>query len=83
VLGGHRLPGGTDISGSANNFGLNATTCTMPANIALNWGEVVLKWFIDHPKRGAAGSGRNVTSLSAERRCKVRSATRVPSPGPR
>jgi poly(3-hydroxybutyrate) depolymerase len=49
VLAGHCIPGGTDIAGAPNNFGLNATTCTT-GDIQLKWGEVVLKWFIDHPK---------------------------------
>ena len=51
VLGGHCIPGGTDISGSANNFGLNATTCTTPDEIALHWGKTALQWFRDHEKR--------------------------------
>jgi predicted esterase len=50
VLGGHCIPGGIDVAGSANNFGLNATTCTT-GDIKLKWGERVLAWFIDHPKR--------------------------------
>jgi polyhydroxybutyrate depolymerase len=50
VLGGHCIPGGSDISGSPNNFGLNATTCTT-GEIALHWGETVLQWFIEHPRR--------------------------------
>lgn len=50
VLDGHCIPGGIDIDGAANNFGLNATTCTT-GDIQLNWGEVVLQWFIDHPKQ--------------------------------
>jgi hypothetical protein len=49
VLGGHCIPGGTDIEGSANNFVANATTCTT-GEIDLHWGEVALQWFIDHPK---------------------------------
>lgn len=49
VLDGHCIPGGTDVSGSANNNGFNATTCTT-GDIKLNWGEVALKWFIEHPK---------------------------------
>lgn len=44
VLGGHCIPGGTDIMGSANNFGLNATTCTT-GEISIHWGEVALEWF--------------------------------------
>lgn len=51
VLGGHCIPGGTDVAGSANNFGLNATTCTTPEEIGLNWGETVLQWFRDNEKR--------------------------------
>lgn len=49
VLGGHCIPGGIDVEGAANNFGLNATTCTT-GDIKLKWGERVLEWFIDHPK---------------------------------
>jgi hypothetical protein len=50
VLGGHCIPGGVDKpEGGANNFGLNGTTCTT-GMIKLNWGEIVLKWFQDHPK---------------------------------
>jgi predicted esterase len=50
VLGGHCIPGGIDTPESgANNFGLNGTTCTT-GMIKLNWGEIVLKWFEDHPK---------------------------------
>jgi predicted esterase len=45
VLGGHCIPGGTDIAGSANNFGLNATTCTT-GEINIHWGEVALEWFL-------------------------------------
>jgi hypothetical protein len=44
VLGGHCIPGGIDIAGSANNFGLNATTCTT-GEINIHWGEVALEWF--------------------------------------
>jgi hypothetical protein len=47
VLGGHCIPGGTDIMGSANNFGVNATTCTT-GEINIHWGEVVLDWFLSH-----------------------------------
>ncbi|MDD9947457.1 MAG: hypothetical protein OXU20_40835, partial [Myxococcales bacterium] len=49
VLGGHCLPGGDDIPGAPNNFGLNATTCTT-GDITVNWGEEALQWFLDHPK---------------------------------
>jgi poly(3-hydroxybutyrate) depolymerase len=49
VLGGHCIPGGTDIEGSPNNFIANATTCTT-GEINMHWGEVALQWFIDHPK---------------------------------
>ncbi len=49
VLAGHCIPGGIDVMGAANNFGLNATTCTT-GDIKLHWGERVLQWFIDHPK---------------------------------
>ncbi|MFT3925155.1 MAG: hypothetical protein QM778_21645 [Myxococcales bacterium] len=50
VLGGHCIPGGIDVDGAPHNFGLNATTCTT-GDIKLKWGERVLQWFIDHPKR--------------------------------
>ncbi len=50
VLAGHCMPGGIDIEGAAHNFGLNATTCTTGAPY-LPWGDTVLQWFIDHPKR--------------------------------
>jgi len=50
VLGGHCIPGGVDKPGAANNFSLNATTCTT-GDIKLNWGEIALKWFQEHPKR--------------------------------
>lgn len=49
VLDGHCIPGGVDIDGAPNNFTLNATTCTT-GDIQLHWGELVLQWFIDHPK---------------------------------
>jgi len=49
VLGGHCIPGGVDVDGAENNFGLNATTCTT-GDIKLKWGERVLQWFIDHPR---------------------------------
>ena len=50
ALDGHCIPGGTDIPGGPNNLlGINATTCTT-GDIHINWGEVALKWFIDHPK---------------------------------
>jgi pimeloyl-ACP methyl ester carboxylesterase len=50
VLDGHCIPGGIDKSGSGkNNFSLNATTCTT-GQIAINWGELALQWFIDHPR---------------------------------
>jgi hypothetical protein len=49
VLDGHCIPGGSDVEGSPNNFGANATTCT-EGDIALHWGELALQWFIDHPK---------------------------------
>lgn len=49
LLEGHCIPGGDDIDGSANNFGLNATTCTT-GDINVNWGEVALQWFLDHPR---------------------------------
>jgi predicted esterase len=50
VLGGHCLPGGTDTPGGPNNNSLNATTCTT-GDIKLNWGEVALQWFLDHPRK--------------------------------
>jgi pimeloyl-ACP methyl ester carboxylesterase len=50
ALGGHCIPGGTDLMGGPNNFGLNATTCST-GDIKLHWGETVLQWFIDHPKQ--------------------------------
>jgi len=50
VLDGHCIPGGVDVSGmGTNNFGLNATTCTT-GTITINWGELALQWFIDHPR---------------------------------
>jgi predicted esterase len=49
VLAGHCIPGGIDIQGSANNLGINATTCTT-GDIQIKWGELVLQWFIEHPK---------------------------------
>jgi poly(3-hydroxybutyrate) depolymerase len=49
LLDGHCIPGGTDVAGSPNNFSANATTCTT-GDIKLNWGEVALQWFIDHPR---------------------------------
>jgi hypothetical protein len=49
VLGGHCIPGGTDVAGSANNFELNATTCTT-GNITIDWGPIALEWFEQHPK---------------------------------
>jgi predicted esterase len=49
VLDGHCIPGGVDKAGAMNNFGLNATTCTT-GMIAINWGELALKWYQDHPK---------------------------------
>jgi hypothetical protein len=50
VLDGHCIPGGTDVSGSPNNFGLNATTCTT-GDIKLNWGPTILQFFLDHPRQ--------------------------------
>jgi predicted esterase len=50
ALDGHCVPGGTDLAGAPNNFGLNATTCST-GDIKLKWGEVALQWFIDHPKK--------------------------------
>jgi poly(3-hydroxybutyrate) depolymerase len=49
VLDGHCIPGGTDVAGADNNFGVNATTCT-EGEIGLNWGETALQWFLAHPK---------------------------------
>ncbi|MET0287026.1 MAG: hypothetical protein ABW352_21260 [Polyangiales bacterium] len=49
LLAGHCIPGGTDLSGAPNNFGLNATTCSTGTN-PFSWGDLVLKWFIEHPK---------------------------------
>jgi hypothetical protein len=40
-LGGHCMPGGAEPT---------ATTCTK-GEIAVNWGETALQWFLDHPKR--------------------------------
>jgi pimeloyl-ACP methyl ester carboxylesterase len=50
VLDGHCVPGGTDLAGSENNLGANATTCST-GDIKIKWGEVALQWFIDHPKK--------------------------------
>lgn len=50
VLAGHCVPGGTDVSGAPNNFGLNATTCTTGEDIKLHWGKVALQWFLEHPR---------------------------------
>lgn len=50
ALDGHCVPGGTDLAGSENNFGANATTCST-GEIKIKWGEVALQWFIDHPKK--------------------------------
>jgi predicted esterase len=51
VLDGHCIPGGVDKSGSGkNNYSLNATTCTT-GDIQINWGELALQWYIDHPKQ--------------------------------
>jgi len=47
VLAGHCIPGGTDIPGAPNNFGLNATTCTT-GDINIHWGQVALEWFLAH-----------------------------------
>jgi pimeloyl-ACP methyl ester carboxylesterase len=50
VLDGHCIPGGVDTPDTGkNNFGLNATTCTT-GQIAINWGELALQWYLDHPK---------------------------------
>jgi len=51
VLDGHCIPGGIDKANTGtNNFGLNATTCTT-GMININWGELVLQWFLDHPRK--------------------------------
>lgn len=55
VLAGHCIPGGRDLEGAPNNFGLNATTCSTGENF-LPWGETVLQWFIDHPRQPPSGS---------------------------
>jgi predicted esterase len=50
VLDGHCIPGGVDKPGTGmNNFSLNATTCTT-GQIAINWGELALEWYIGHPR---------------------------------
>lgn len=49
VLDGHCIPGGTDIAGSANNLGVNATTCTT-GDININWGEIAVDWFLANEK---------------------------------
>lgn len=50
VLDGHCIPGGVDTpTMGKNNFGLNATTCTT-GDITINWGELALQWYLDHPK---------------------------------
>ncbi len=50
LFAGHCIPGGTDLAGAPNNFGLNATTCST-GEINFHWGEVVLDFFLKHPKR--------------------------------
>lgn len=50
ALDGHCVPGGTDVSGSPNNIGVNACTCTT-GDIKINWGPTALKYLMDHPKR--------------------------------
>lgn len=51
VLDGHCIPGGVDVPGTGtNNFSLNATTCTT-GEIKINWGELALQWFLEHPRR--------------------------------
>ena len=49
VLDGHCIPGGTDVPGGPDNFGLNATTCTT-GDIKLNWGPTILQFFLEHPR---------------------------------
>lgn len=49
VLDGHCIPGGDDLEGGDNNFGVNATTCTT-GEINIHWGEIALQWFLDHPR---------------------------------
>jgi predicted esterase len=50
VLDGHCIPGGVDTSSGRNNYTLNATTCTT-GDIKINWGQLALQWYIDHPKK--------------------------------
>ena len=50
VLDGHCLPGGTDTEGIGALGALNAMTCTT-GDINFHWGELVLQFFLDHPKR--------------------------------
>ena len=49
LLDGHCIPGGSDIGGAPNNAGVNATTCTT-GEITLDWGQVALDWFLEHPR---------------------------------
>ena len=39
-----------------NNLTVNATTCTI-GNIELDWGELALQWFVDHPRKPAPDTG--------------------------
>lgn len=50
VLAGHCIPGGVDLEGAENNFGLNATTCS-EGNPSIHWGELVLEFFQKHPRK--------------------------------
>jgi pimeloyl-ACP methyl ester carboxylesterase len=52
VLDGHCIPGGVDTPDMQPDDllgGINATTCTT-GDIAINWGQLALQWYVDHPK---------------------------------
>jgi pimeloyl-ACP methyl ester carboxylesterase len=52
VLDGHCIPGGVDTADMQPDDllgGINATTCTT-GDIQINWGQLALQWYIDHPK---------------------------------